>query len=119
MKSKSLALAVVTLTLIGCGRHYHLPGHNQSNLNHPPDVTLTVGQRVRAVSTRYVMFVMPPAEMTTSDPAIVAVDMPDQHNLDEAYLVAKSAGKATVKYSSGVDSDKPNEGFEVTVVPAN
>lgn len=107
----------IALILSGCGRFYHLPGHRAANLNHPPNITLYEGDRIRAISTGIVCFVMVFAVMESTDPEIVEVEIPLVRNLDTAYLIAKRPGKATVRYGYVPDGHGPNDGFVVTVLP--
>lgn len=124
MRSTSAAMICLAAgVLIGCGRSYHLPGHNEHNLSHPPDVVLRQGSRVLAVSTGLTLLPLVPAIMTSSDPDVVAVDIPFRNNRDTTYLVAKRPGTARLKYGwtpeygGPPEHDASNVGFSVTVLP--
>ena len=113
-------LLVMAISAIGgCNRAYHLPGHNEKNLNHPPDITMRVGGRRKAISTGLTLFVLIRAHMSSSDPDVVSVELPDWNT---AYLVGKRPGTATVRYyyerrDGSTDPDRANEGFQVEVIP--
>jgi hypothetical protein len=111
-----LLTTAVTCTMSACNRIYLLPGHEDGNLRHPPDITMRPGERRKAITTGMTLFVLVPAWMESSDPDIVEVQLPDK---DTAYLVAHRPGVATVRYRDRYDgpNDPPNVGFEVRVVP--
>lgn len=46
-----LMFACLALLVTGCGRFYHLPGHNSHNITHPPPVTMKAGERCKAISS--------------------------------------------------------------------
>jgi hypothetical protein len=106
----ALTVATVSLQLLGCGRIFYLPGHNNDNDAAPPDVTMRVGERRLVLLNGLNPLAMPPAMMRTEDPKVVAVDTPDQ---DSAYLVAVSVGSARVHYEP-----PDGKGFVVHVVAA-
>ncbi len=115
MRIALTVLGFVCLVMVtGCGRTYHLAGHHKANLNHPPDILLFQGDRVKTISTGLVLFVLGPAHMDSSDPGVVQVDTHGR-NLDKATLIAKRPGTAIVKYG-WVPDETPNQGFLVTVV---
>jgi hypothetical protein len=112
----ALLLMAGAFLVSGCNRMYHLPGHNEENLRNPPDVTMEVGERRKAISTGLTLFVLVPVWMESSDPEIVKIELPDH---DTAYLIARSPGVATVRYPDRYDGpdDPPNQGFKVHVIP--
>lgn len=101
----------VAFLMIGCGRIYHLPGHNEDNFTAPPSVVMHVGQRREVLSNGFNVKDLIPAEVVTDNPAVVAVEMPDK---DHAYLHALAVGKARVYYEPTIPE---NKGFLVTVKP--
>jgi len=118
MTFKHLVILGLMIMLSGCGRSYLLPGHREANLNHPPDVTLQQGVRVKAISTGFYFHpTLVPAFMESSDPEVVAIEVPPENNSGDAYLIAKQPGTATVRYGWVSDYDASNEGFIVNVVP--
>lgn len=117
MSNLRLYILGSALLLAGCGRMYHLSGHRESNVSHPPDITLRQGDRVKAISTGVVLFSLVPAFMESSNTDLVEIEVPPVDNLDTAYLLARRPGTANVCYRWVRDSDVPNEGLTVTVLP--
>ena len=107
----AILLVFLALLAMGCGRFYHLPGHNSRNITHPPPVTMKVGERCKAISTGMTLMMPIPADMTSSDTNVVSVEIPDYYT---AYLVAHRTGTATVTYYPGWDSLRGS--FELRVV---
>jgi hypothetical protein len=108
----SLFVALAAYVFVcGCGRIYHLPGHNEDNINAPPDLTMRVGERREALSNGFNVKDMGPVELFTDNSSVVAVERPDR---DDAYLHALAAGKARIHY---IPMMPENKGFVVTVKP--
>ena len=105
----------------GCGRSYLLPGHTADNVDHPPAVTLVLGERRPAFRTGPSvpsLWADAPEQrdgqadrMHSDDPGVVAAEHPSDGSAD---LFAKSVGRTRVYYHWHLVSDR---GFEVTVVP--
>lgn len=106
-----LMFACLALLVTGCGRFYHLPGHNSHNITHPPPVTMKAGERCKAISSGITLLMPVPAHITSSDTNIVSVEMPNYYT---AYLVAHRAGTATVTYYPNWDSLRGS--FKVRVI---
>jgi hypothetical protein len=119
-KTSSLFLVVIAAALAGggCGgRSYHLPGHTFSNRDDPPDVTMRVGERRKAITTGLTLSAMGPAFMDSSDPEVVAIEHTGSWNT--VYLRARKPGVAIVRYGIVDGGSSPgNDGFEVRVLRA-
>jgi hypothetical protein len=119
-KTSSLFLVIIAAALAGggCGgRSYHLPGHTFSNRNDPPDMTMRVGERRKAITTGFTLSAMGPAFMDSSEPEIVAIEHTGSWNT--VYLRARKAGVAIVRYGVLHGGSSPdNDGFAVRVLPA-
>ncbi|MEM9251305.1 MAG: hypothetical protein AAGB29_03050 [Planctomycetota bacterium] len=84
----------------------------------PPDITMDAGQRLQAISTGLTIKALVPAAMESDDPEIVEVFIPPINNSGDAYLIAKRAGTARVRYGhSQIELTPPGDWFEVTVLP--
>jgi hypothetical protein len=115
---KILAVVIVVGTCSGCGRTYHLPGHNEHNLKAPPDLTMRVGDRRKAITTGLTVKDMlhARASLTSASPDVVRVEVPSRGT---ANVVAGSVGSARLRYYPRMDRPDPdNQGFLVTVLPA-
>ena len=115
LPNRSLGILIfVTFNIAGCGTLYDLPGHNESNEMHPPDIVLRVGERVRALHCGIELLDSHPM-MYSDDNNIVAIDDPPPGY--EVFLQALSEGTTRVHYDVFSTTTNPNIGFAVTVVP--
>jgi hypothetical protein len=71
-----------------------------------------VGERRLAIRNGLNFQAVPPPELRSGDPNVVAVEVPDE---DHAYLNAMSVGSTRVYYMP--PDAKVDKGFKVTVVP--
>jgi hypothetical protein len=96
----------------GCGRCYLLAGHNEYNLQRPPNITMRVGERRQAIWTGMSLMQEMPSSMSLSQDhtGIVTVEYPDAGT---AFIRANKEGQARLHYWLG---EKGNEGFLVTVI---
>ncbi len=113
MKTLVASALILPFILASCGTIYSLPGHNGSNENHPPDVTMVLGEKRRIVAAGFERFgiAMPPyLFVEVEDPNVVSVEGEGW----TGYLVPKSTGTTRVRYNKN-DTSSENVGFEVTV----
>ena len=125
-----LPVGIALLFAGGCASHdYHLPGHTSRNLANPPDVSLQVGDSIRAVSTASPLrtSLMTPiaawSMLEIENPEVARITDDDSKR---ARLQGVSLGKTTAnyKYLTVQDGDawvsideESNYGFTIFVTP--
>ena len=101
------------LLLASCGHRYHLTGHREANLSHPPDIKVRVGESRLAVSCGLSLHLLAPSYARISiDDSSIAQIVTD--GWEHAWIHGVAPGKTKASYGEQLD---PNQGFWIIVTP--